>query len=185
MSFLATSSNIRYYSTKIMNNKERSLMRVNGNIIPKSDTMFELGEWGQYVDIDTTPNLYRSRSYTYPNRYEYSIENKINNVQQVSNNQNMKKDILQNHPVLKILESIILPCLAYFNTKTNNINIEHENIPMLECKSQAKSLGHSIYRINEEVEEISNEEENVKMNPYHMVVISTVSFSVVYIYMLW
>lgn len=173
----------RYYSTKIKNNQDRNLIRVNGNFIPKSDTMFELGEWGQYVDIDATSHSYRSSCRTYPDRYDGYIKNNLMKDPVVTDN----SDIL-NHPLLYIVENMIKPCILYFGkTSKKKENTDIEITPkVLEHQYQTKKINQSIYSIDEEAEEaIYDEKEYLNMNPYHMIFVSTLSISAVYLVMLW
>lgn len=188
MSTFIPSRVTRYYSTKLKHSQEKNLIRVNGNLIPKSDTMFELGEWGQYVDIDATSHSHRSRCNTYPNRYDGYIKNNLMKDPVITNNSDLKKEDILNHPLLYIVENMIKPCISYFDkTIKNKENTDIEITPkVLEHQYQTKPPKHSIYSIDEEAEEaIYDEKEYLKMNPYHMVFVSTISISAVYIFMLW
>lgn len=192
MSTFIPSRVTRYYSTKIKNNQDRNLIRVNGNLIPKSDTMFELGEWGQYVDIDTTSHSYRSRCHTYPpNNYDYYIKNNITNNEVTTNNSHINKhyDMLR-HPLFYIIENMIKPCISYFGkTSKNNTNDDIEITPsMIEHNYYQKIKNiNPIYSIDEEPaeEDIDYKTGRLKMNPYHMIFVSTLSISAIYLVMLW
>lgn len=189
MSTFIPSRVTRYYSTKIKNNQDRNLIHVNGSFIPKSDTMFELGEWGQYVDIDTTSHSHRSRCHTYPNRYDGCIKNNLMKNTAVTNNSDLTNEDILKHPLLYIVENMIKPCIFYFDKMNKNKeNTDVELMPkVIEHQYQTKKLRQSIYSIDEEAEEeeFVNKKEHLKMNPCHMVFVSTISMSAVCIFMLW